>query len=237
MRIAYMCLAAVLCILLQMGSAVVSAEESVAGEYDRKTGMNWYFPGVRVTYSVSDGRVAEVLQGRDGQYRVHFIAPGDVYVYATFYSQGKPLEPEKYLFHVTGQVIDESATDWGTFAMEILQLTNAERKKAGLEPLKAEFLLSDAAATRAWEASQVYSHTRPDGSSYHTALEGISYKTAGENLQAGAASPVEAMREWMNSPTHRENILFADYNALGVGYIYIPNSQYHHYWVQIFLQE
>lgn len=237
MRIIYACLAIALCTVLQLGNVAASSAESVAGEYERTTGTNWFFPGMKVTYRVSDERVAEVLQGKDGQYRVHFIAPGDVYVYATFYSQGKPLEPEKYLFHITGQVIDESATDWGSFAMEILRFTNAERKRAGLKELKAEFMLSDAAATRANEAAQVYSHTRPDGSPYYTVLEGIPYKVAGENLQAGAATPEEAMREWMNSPTHRENILCADFNALGVGYIYIRDSKYHHYWVQIFLRE
>ena len=237
MKIVNVCLAAVVCFFLQFSAVAGAAVEMVVGEYNRSTGTNWYFPGKKVTYKVSDSSVAEVLQGKDGQYRVHFIAPGEVYVYATFYSQGQPLEPELYLFHITGQAIDESATDWGTFALEILRRTNEERKKVGLEPLKAEFMLSDAAAIRAGEAAQVYSHTRPDGSPYHTALTGITYKQAGENLQAGAANPEEAMRACMNSPTHRENILYPDFNVLGVGYVYVPNSKYHHYWVQIFLQE
>lgn len=226
-----------LCLCVEMGCVWGATDEKLAGEYERKTGTNWYFPGMKVTYTVSDTQVAEVFQDKKGQYIVRFIGPGDVYVQATFYSQGKPLSPEIYLFHITGDKKGEEATDWGTFALDILRLTNEERKKAGLAPLKADFALSEAAALRVEEAVKVYSHTRPDGTPYHTALKGIEYKQAGENLQAGAATPEEAITQWMNSPTHRENILYPDYNALGIGYIYAPNSKYHHYWVQIFLQK
>ena len=96
MKIVNVCLAAVVCFFLQFSAVAGAAVEMVVGEYNRSTGTNWYFPGKKVTYKVSDSSVAEVLQGKDGQYRVHFIAPGEVYVYATFYSQGQPLEPELY---------------------------------------------------------------------------------------------------------------------------------------------
>lgn len=56
----------------------------------------------------------------------------------------------------------------------------------------------------------------------------------GENLQAGAATPEEAVQQWINSPSHRENILSTEYEELGVGYIYVPESKYKHYWVQLF---
>ena len=107
---------------------------------------------MKVTYEVSDNQVAEIIQDKKGQYIVRFIGAGDVYVQATFYSQGKPLPPETYLFHITGDKKGEDATDWGTFAMDILRLTNEERKKAGLSQLKADFALSEAAAIRAEEA-------------------------------------------------------------------------------------
>jgi len=42
------------------------------------------------------------------------------------------------------------------------------------------------------------------------------------------------MNGWMNSPGHRSNILNAGFKRLGVGYVYIPNSEYGYYWVQIF---
>ena len=65
-------------------------------------------------------------------------------------------------------------------------------------------------------------------------MEDGSYETVGENLQAGAATPEEAIRQWMNSPTHRENILSYAYDEIAVGYVYVPDSRYHHYWVQLF---
>lgn len=224
------CLVVMMCLYLQLGMVWAQPQpEKLAGEYERKTGTNWYFPGHRVTYTVSDQNVAEVFQKKDGQYVVRFIGAGDVYVWATFYSQGKPLDPEVYLFHITGENIGSEATDWGKFAGEILRLTNVERQKMGLSPLRADFALSEAAAIRVDEATKVYSHTRPDGTPYYTALRGIKYRQAGENLQAGAATPAEAVRQWMNSPAHRENILHKDYNALGIGYIYVADSKYHHY--------
>ena len=237
MNIFKMLIVVMACLCMGMGCVLGAANDKLAGEYDRKTGTNWYFPGLKVTYEVSDNQVAEIIQDKKGQYIVRFIGAGDVYVQATFYSQGKPLPPETYLFHITGDKKGEDATDWGTFAMDILRLTNEERKKAGLSQLKADFALSEAAAIRAEEAVQLYSHTRPDGSPYNTVLKGINYRQAGENLQAGAATPKDAIYQWMNSPTHREILLYPDYNSLGVGYIYVPNSKYHHYWVQIFLQK
>lgn len=226
-----------LCLCLQTGLVWGAGVEKLAGEYNRTTGTNWGFPGYKVTYTVSDSKVAEVIKRKDGQPAVHFIGPGDVYVHVTFYSQGQPVETEVHLFHITGENKGEEATDWSNFAGEILRLTNEERKKEGLPPLKADFNLSDAAAVRVEEASRVFDHTRPDGSGFETALQGIDYQQAGENLQAGAATPAEAVYQWMHSPGHRANILHRDYNALGVGYIYVPNSRYHHYWVQIFLKK
>ena len=59
-------------------------------------------------------------------------------------------------------------------------------------------------------------------------------KTAGENIAAGYGNSSAVMNGWMNSPGHRSNILNAGFKRLGVGYVYIPNSEYGYYWVQIF---
>lgn len=210
--------------------AAVQYEE----ELTRPTGTNWGFPGYRAEYEVSDPEIAEILQGKNGEYCVRLIKPGDVVVKVTFYSEGERLEPEYYHFHVTGTAVDDTAFDWGNFAMDVIRLTNEERAKVGVKPLRAAFDLSEEAAIRAGEVSKVYSHTRPDGTSFSTVFEEGSYETVGENLQAGASTPEEAIRQWMNSPSHRENTLSEEYEELGVGYIYVPESKYKHYWVQIF---
>jgi len=203
-------------------------------ELTKVTGTNWGFPGYQVTYTISDEKIAEIVKKNDGNLYVHFIQPGDVTIGVTFYQNGEALPPEYYLFHITGNAVDDTSFDWGTFAGDIIRLTNEERKKAGLPPLKPAFDLSEAALIRVHEASEYYSHERPDGTGFETVMEEGSYKTVGENLQAGAATPEEAIRQWMNSPTHRENILSYAYDEIAVGYVYVPDSRYHHYWVQLF---
>ena len=44
----------------------------------------------------------------------------------TFFSEGERLEPEYYLFHVTGTAVDDTAFDWGTFAADVICLVNEE---------------------------------------------------------------------------------------------------------------
>ena len=56
----------------------------------------------------------------------------------------------------------------------------------------------------------------------------------GENLAGGQRTPKQVVEAWMDSPTHRANILNKDFRELGVVYYYQANSKYKHYWVQHF---
>ena len=86
---------------------------------------------------------------------------------------------------------------------------------------------------RAKESAQSFSHTRPNGSSFSTALTeaGVSYRTAGENIAYGQSTPQQVMNAWMNSSGHRANILHANYTTIGVGYTVINGTAY---WAQLF---
>lgn len=121
-----------------------------------------------------------------------------------------------------------------TFAQQVVDLVNEERGKAGLAPLVADGQVSQAAETRAREIEQVFSHTRPNGSSFSTALEelGISYRGSGENIAYGQKTPQEVMNGWMNSAGHRANILNGDFTTIGVGYH--QNDAGVGYWTQLF---
>lgn len=119
------------------------------------------------------------------------------------------------------------------FAVEVLNLVNAERAKVGAPPLKLAADLQQASAIRAREIIQTFSHTRPDGSSCFTVIQKRG-RTCGENIAAGHASAAETVEQWMNSDGHRENILNPAFRELGVGYAYEDYSTYHHYWVQLF---
>ncbi|OON96046.1 MAG: hypothetical protein ATN36_06795 [Epulopiscium sp. Nele67-Bin005] len=67
--------------------------------------------------------------------------------------------------------IDKDEEQIKQFTQEVLDLVNAERKKAGLSELKSIDTLSEVAQLRAEELHEVFSHTRPDGSTCFTALD------------------------------------------------------------------
>jgi len=92
------------------------------------------------------------------------------------------------------------------FEKKILELVNKERKTAGLNPVKSSQGLNDAAQVRARELTESFSHTRPNGSAYDTAIK-IPYMVSGENIAIGQKTPQQVMEAWMNSPGHRDNIL------------------------------
>ena len=122
---------------------------------------------------------------------------------------------------------------------EILSLVNQERVRNGLSKLSWGDTCTDAAEIRAEELVQLYSHTRPDGSSWSTACDNPNNNTAsieGENLVVGnsAVSPETTVAAWMNSEKHRENILNPDYTKLAVGFYFDPDSTYKTHWAQYF---
>ena len=90
------------------------------------------------------------------------------------------------------------------YAQQVAVLVNKERKSNGLNPLRFSPLLSEAALIRSGELPKSFSHTRPDGSSFFTAMTelGISYRTAGENIAYGQKNPESVMNAWMNSSGH-----------------------------------
>lgn len=119
------------------------------------------------------------------------------------------------------------------FAQEVLDLVNEERRKENLKPLKLANDLNHYAQVRAKEITKRFSHTRPNGSSCFTAVA-KPYRMVGENIAAGQKSSREVVEAWMNSPSHRENIMNPKFREMGVGYLYQPNLKYKHYWAQFF---
>ena len=112
-------------------------------------------------------------------------------------------------------------------AAQVIAETNAERAKYGLKALAVDADLTAAAQIRAREIAQVFSHTRPDGSSCFT----VSNKAFGENIARGHDSASRVMAAWMTSEGHRANILRASYGSIGVACVQV-NGVY--CWVQLF---
>ena len=122
------------------------------------------------------------------------------------------------------------------FTVEVVRLVNQEREKAGLSPLTVNAQAAEAAQVRAGEIEYLFSHTRPDGTSFVTALQeaGVSYRGAGENIAYGQKTPEQVMEGWMNSQGHRANILNPNFTAIGVGHY--QNSRGVSYWTQLFVR-
>jgi uncharacterized protein YkwD len=123
-----------------------------------------------------------------------------------------------------------------TFEEETLALVNQEREKKSLPPLAMNNHL--VAAARAHSADMAcrnyFSHQGSDGSTSFERMESNGYKMsyAGENIYAGPEqfnTPTQAVRHWMNSPSHRASILNPDYTEAGVGYYYFKPAVYDGY--------
>ncbi|MEV5174139.1 CAP domain-containing protein [Streptomyces flaveolus] len=116
---------------------------------------------------------------------------------------------------------------------EILRLVNAERSKAGCQPLTLNSTLTKAAQAHSDDmaAHQNMSHTGSDGSSPGDRITraGYTWSSYGENVAYGYSTADQVMAGWMSSPGHRANILNCGFKEIGVG-LAQPGS----YWTQDF---
>ena len=121
-----------------------------------------------------------------------------------------------------------------TVAEQVVELVNQERTKAGLSAVTLDQNIASAALVRAKEIETSFSHTRPNGSKFSTALteQGVTFKGAGENIAWGQKSPEAVMQAWMNSEGHRANILNKNFTKIGVGYY--QNAAGRNFWTQLF---
>ena len=128
---------------------------------------------------------------------------------------------------------EDNDASQGDYASQVVALVNAERAKYGLSALKVDSRVQQAAQVRAKETVQSFSHTRPNGSSFSTALTeaGVSYTRSGENIAYGQSTPQQVVQTWMNSSGHRANILNENFTTIGVGYTVSGGTAY---WAQLF---
>jgi len=105
-------------------------------------------------------------------------------------------------------------------AKNIIKLVNDARSKEGLKALQENSSLSKAAAQKAEDMlkNDYFAHNSPSGKTpwYWMEKSGYDYKYAGENLAMNFTSAEEEQKAWMKSPTHRKNILNANYQEIGV---------------------
>lgn len=103
---------------------------------------------------------------------------------------------------------------------QLLNDTNQDRAANGLPPLSMNAELTQAAQAKAADmfAKNYWAHFAPDGSTTPWMFikdAGYSYIYAGENLAKGYTTSDSVVQAWMNSPTHRENMLSKNYKDVG----------------------
>ncbi len=116
------------------------------------------------------------------------------------------------------------ASDWMVSTIlpaVIVTDTNKERAEESLQPLARNTVLDRAAQLKAEDMAKnsYFAHYSPTGISpwYWFSQVGYSYVHAGENLAVHFTDSGEVVEAWMNSPTHRANIMNGDYVEIGIG--------------------
>lgn len=106
---------------------------------------------------------------------------------------------------------------------EVIRLTNEKRKQAGLSALVANNVLSNAAQAKGIDmiAKDYWAHVAPDGTQPWKFFGdyGYKYRYAGENLARDFSNANSAVEAWMDSPSHKENILNPKYKEIGIGVV------------------
>lgn len=103
---------------------------------------------------------------------------------------------------------------------KVVDLTNRERKKKDLPPLKPNALLFKAARDHSANmARQGKMEHELDGKNPFQRIKatGYRYRFAGENIAFGDVPPEDVMAGWMKSPKHRDNILRKEFTEIGLG--------------------
>jgi hypothetical protein len=103
---------------------------------------------------------------------------------------------------------------------DIVYLTNQARLQYGLNALEVNPSLTLAAQHKAADMldRDYFDHTGPNGQQPWDFIqaEGYQYVYAGENLALDYLDATSMFQGWMNSPEHRANILFPQYQEIGV---------------------
>lgn len=117
-----------------------------------------------------------------------------------------------------------------TIRQATLCLVNAERVKRDRSALEANADLAEAARAKAADMveQRYFAHAGPDGRGARdwigetNYLDGARRTGIGENLgwaSEGGATPLRLVQGWMNSPSHRQNILRKQWADSGIGVV------------------
>ncbi len=127
-------------------------------------------------------------------------------------------------------------TQQKSYVNKTIRLINKERRKYGYSSFDKNATLQAAAEKRAKELATKFSHTRPNGYQWTSAISmKYDFKYAAENIACDFATPQQTVEAWMKSATTKSKIISKKYNEIGVG-VYLGKDGYL-YWCAIFGKE
>ena len=120
---------------------------------------------------------------------------------------------------------------------KLLELTNAERMKEDLPPLKINVTLMKLARDHSKNMAKQgkLEHELDDKTPRDRLVKsGYPFRTFGENIayEEGAMDLAAVMKGWMDSPGHKKNILGKDFTEIGISLA--SNGKGETYYTQVF---
>lgn len=102
----------------------------------------------------------------------------------------------------------------------LVEFANKDREAVGITTLQWDPLLTEAAYLKAKDMAEngYFAHTSPDGITPWYWLEKVGYdfSYAGENLAVNFSDSAKLYAAWVNSPSHKANIMSYNFTRIGI---------------------
>ena len=125
-----------------------------------------------------------------------------------------------------------------SFECQVFRLVNQERAANGLVEVTYNATLAESAMIHAMDLMHCvyFAHNSLDGTTFfqRCAENGYSGTCTGENIGGGQQTPQSVFNAWMNSSSHRANILYPHHRELGVAFYENSGGLHSRYWVKHF---
>ncbi|OGG90294.1 hypothetical protein A3H55_02875 [Candidatus Kuenenbacteria bacterium RIFCSPLOWO2_02_FULL_42_16] len=180
-----------------------------------KTSNNLYFVSINFIKKQKKRLHHYFIPCEANGHKPHFIRHQALHFYSAFILAGKIFVLALLFATFPSQAEFSTVT-----ANRIIELTNRARQQADLSLLMHSPILDSAALLKANDmlANDYFAHNSPDGTTPWEWFRqaGYNYTYAGENLAMNFSEAEEAMSAWLQSPTHKANILNSNYDEIGI---------------------
>lgn len=120
----------------------------------------------------------------------------------------------------TGSLVVKNGGAAAIVTASLVSLLNTDRADNDLNTLTVNPVLVAVAQAKANDMAKLgyFAHNSPEGKTpwYWFKQEGYSYSAAGENLAIDFSDSADVEKAWMNSPTHRSNLLNKNFTEVGI---------------------